>query len=459
MRQKRKQQAQNSTQMHELDMLPALLIQVELGQPLPIIPMFDEKTGRLYRRAICFVRLHTYPLGGLELRFDGYGARPQDYAHYIWDTFETKINEHLQQDGLPARTRLDHEGIPGPTQPKCVEERERFIADAPFVSVIVPTHNRPDLIATCLQSLLSLHYPRYEIIVVDNAPATHATAEFIEHTYGDVAQIRYLREDQQGPALARNSGLMAAKGEITVFCDDDMLVDRYWLVELVRGFSLASKVACVNGHVLPRELETPAQLWFEEYCRYSWSNHWFTTRISSHSQRHVHLYRPALFGAGASMAFDTKVLRSIKGFDTLLGGNGPVRTGEDVYAIFQIVMHGYTVVYKPTSLAYHPHYREYEKLRVQLYNYGIGLPAFLMKSLLDHPQLLFDLVTKVPYEVLSLLKIRSLQSSMKTTSFPKDLSLAEKQGMLYGPLAYLQTWWMMRNTRKAFQKAFALIED
>src|SRR5205814_5533882 len=119
------------------------------------------------------------------------------------------INEHLQKDGLPTLSGLDERGITSPRTPVCLEERERFLADAPFVSIIVPTRDRPERIATCLRSLLALQYPRYEVIIVDNAPATTATAELIQQTYQEVPQVRYLREDRPGPSAARNCGIMA----------------------------------------------------------------------------------------------------------------------------------------------------------------------------------------------------------------------------------------------------------
>jgi glycosyltransferase involved in cell wall biosynthesis len=45
-------------------------------------------------------------------------------------------------------------------------------------------------------------------------------------------RVRYLREDRPGVSWARNRGMMAARGEILAFVDDDVVVDLYWLVEL-----------------------------------------------------------------------------------------------------------------------------------------------------------------------------------------------------------------------------------
>ena len=45
------------------DIAPTHIIEIEVGQPLPDISAFDQKTGQHYRRARCLVRLHAQPLG------------------------------------------------------------------------------------------------------------------------------------------------------------------------------------------------------------------------------------------------------------------------------------------------------------------------------------------------------------------------------------------------------------
>jgi cellulose synthase/poly-beta-1,6-N-acetylglucosamine synthase-like glycosyltransferase len=268
-------------------------------------------------------------LGVIELQLKESGIGPDQYAQQIWLALSTQINEHLRQDGLPAATELDTAGLSSPATPPCIAERERFLAHAPFVSVIVTTHDRPERIQPCLHSLLALHYSQYEVIVVDNAPSTSATADFIQQTYGDVSRIRYLREDRPGASWGRNCGAMAARGGILAFVDDDVVVDRYWLVELVRAFGVADDVACVTGLGLPLELETASQFWFEEHGAF---NNGFTRRIFDMQENHpktpLHPYAVGRFGAGATMAFKAAFLHDVGGFDPALGAGSPARGGK-----------------------------------------------------------------------------------------------------------------------------------
>ena len=376
----------------------------------------------------------------VEFYFDEQGVSASVCTQHIWCNLQTKINEHLRQDGLPQITELEVTGLPNTTMPRCLEEREQFLEHAPFVSVIVSTRDRPEQLQPCLHSLMAMHYPHYEVIVVDNAPSTSATADHIQQTYGDIPQMRYIREDCPGLSVARNCGINAAKGEILAFTDDDVVVDAYWLAGLVRAFNVSTNVACVTGLVLPLELETPAQLWFEEYVGGSWSDSWFTQSVFDTKKRHVHLFRPGEHGGGANMAFTAAFLRSIGGFDPALGA-GRKAGGEDHATLFLAIARGYNLVHEPASLVYHLHRRDYAALQKQIYHYGTGFIAYLIKSVLDTPQILLDLITKLPFDFISILNSRLSKSRKRSLDYPKELDWLEMKGRLYGPFAYIQSRW------------------
>ncbi len=88
----------------------------------------------------------------------------------------------------------------------------------PRVSVIITTHNRPDLLPRAIESARAAG-SEIEIIVVDDA-SSDATAEICKSIQG----INYVRVDRnQGVAGARNIGLVAGSGEFVSFLDDDDL--------------------------------------------------------------------------------------------------------------------------------------------------------------------------------------------------------------------------------------------
>lgn len=431
---------------------PTRIVEIELNQPLSDLPALKDLTGQPYRKALCLARLHSQPLGIAEIALDNGTLSAQTLAHRIWQALGEQVNSHLQQDGLAPISKLGEQGISTSATPACLEKRAHFLARAPFASVIVATRNRPELLQRCLQALLALRYPHYEIIIVDNAPSTSATADLIEQSYQHISQVRYVREDCPGLSHARNRGIQEARGEILAITDDDVVVDSNWLLELAQGFEgskaeskaeskeESEKIVCVSGLVLPMEIETQAQGWFEQYGGYSKG---FTRRLFDTGQHHpgtpLFPYTAGLLGTGANIAFKAAYLREIGGFDPALGAGTLAQGGEDLAIFFYIVMQGHTIAYEPAALLYHPHHRTHSALRKQMYSYGVGLTAYLTKIVLDQPMLLLDLIKKIPYGLFFTFNTHSPKNKKKSANYPKELTKLELRGMLYGPLAYLKS--------------------
>jgi glycosyltransferase involved in cell wall biosynthesis len=83
-------------------------------------------------------------------------------------------------------------------------------------SVIIPTYNRADLLERCLRSLVEAGVPDLEIIVVDDGGSDHS-AEVVRAFPG----ATYLRQENAGPATARNHGFAASRGRYVAFIDSD----------------------------------------------------------------------------------------------------------------------------------------------------------------------------------------------------------------------------------------------
>jgi GT2 family glycosyltransferase len=95
-------------------------------------------------------------------------------------------------------------------------------------SVIVPTFNRADRLARCLEALAAQAHPDFEVIVVDDG-SPKPVAPICE-AFGP--RVRCIRQQNAGPARARNTGAMAARGEFLAFTDDDCRPRPGWLVAL-----------------------------------------------------------------------------------------------------------------------------------------------------------------------------------------------------------------------------------
>lgn len=93
---------------------------------------------------------------------------------------------------------------------------------APLVSVIMPAYNAAATIEEALQSALKQTYRPLEVVVVDDG-STDATADIVQQRFGE--QVRLLREPHRGRASARNTALLAAKGDLIQFLDADDLLE------------------------------------------------------------------------------------------------------------------------------------------------------------------------------------------------------------------------------------------
>ncbi|MEI8196057.1 MAG: glycosyltransferase family A protein [Phycisphaerae bacterium] len=89
----------------------------------------------------------------------------------------------------------------------------------PLVSVIIPTYKHQDYVLESIASVRAQTFTDWELIVVnDGSPDdTHHVLQPL----ADAGVIRYLRQENQGQARARNRGLAEARGEFIAFLDDD----------------------------------------------------------------------------------------------------------------------------------------------------------------------------------------------------------------------------------------------
>lgn len=91
----------------------------------------------------------------------------------------------------------------------------------PLVSVILPTHDRPERLGGAIRSVLSQTYTNLELLVVDDGSVVPVD-EVVAKVAGDDERVRLLRlPNSQGAAGARNAGLEEISGEVVTFLDDD----------------------------------------------------------------------------------------------------------------------------------------------------------------------------------------------------------------------------------------------
>ncbi|MER9616733.1 glycosyltransferase [Mesorhizobium sp. M0207] len=241
----------------------------------------------------------------------------------------------------------------------------------PSASVVICTRDRPKELRRCLSSLPQQSVPPAEIIVVDNASTGSETREVAL-----AAGAIYVREDRPGLDIARNRGAHRASAEIVAYTDDDVLLHPQWLEQLITAFDRPSTGA-VTGLVLPAELATEAQRYFETFWSFGQGYRPQLFRAADFASSRHEVFPAWKIGAGASMAFRRDVFDRAGLFDERLDVGQAGCSGDSEYW-YRLLANGYDCRYQPTSVAFHFHRRTMEGLAKQIYFYMRGHSAALL---------------------------------------------------------------------------------
>jgi len=196
-------------------------------------------------------------------------------------------------------------------------------------SVIIPVYNAMNTVEPCLRAVTQQSFDRkeYEIIVVDDG-STDMTPDIIRKF-----PVQYFRQENQGPATARNKGAQEAKGEIILFTDADCMPQNNWIEEMVKPFD-DPKVMAVKGAYKTNQSALTArfaQIEFEER---------FEMLKKVESIDMVDTY---------SAGYRRSIFLSFGGFDSSF----PVANNEDTEFSYKMSQAGQRMVFNPNAIVYH----------------------------------------------------------------------------------------------------------
>jgi GT2 family glycosyltransferase len=363
-----------------------------------------------YRSLWCLLRLNGNPV-----------------SISFWDVEDDdNVNESdLLADGLPDdRTNADSLGKPSFNPSSCE------------MTVALCTRERPVELRRALQSLLRQSDMDFDLLVVDNAPLSNASKEIVEELH--FPRCTYVVEPNKGLSRARNTAVAAVRTEYLAWLDDDEIADTDWVMSIKEGFAHPSTPAAVCGVMLPAELETEAQVRFEQYGGFNKGRGLVAEILHLDPDSGIEpLYPLPAIGSGGNMDFKTAALRSTGPFDQCLGAGTRTHGGEET-AIFAILLRsGETILHWPRAIAWHFHRADMPALHKQFYGYSAGLSAFYASMIRSNPRVLFELFALVPHAFRDLKAQRGLdQIDQLPSDFPKTLLRAGRKGLLAGAFAY-----------------------
>lgn len=132
-------------------------------------------------------------------------------------------------------------------------------------TVLVPTSGaRRDYLTDTVRSVQTKNADvDFEIVIVDNGSAYDIAQYLKEQGFAETEKLRVVKEPRMGLVYARHAGAKAARSEILVYIDDDVLVPEGWLRAYLDAFK-NEKAGCVGGKVLP-QYEGPVPDWLGHF--------------------------------------------------------------------------------------------------------------------------------------------------------------------------------------------------
>ncbi|WP_309244110.1 glycosyltransferase [Paenibacillus sp. GbtcB18] len=323
----------------DLGVLPA----INLGIPISYVLFSDSLDDH-----------HDLPDGvyktliSREVSGDGYLMRYGDDYQKDKDSAVTAADMHTVFCYLDSKVKNDH-----------LYKIEEMIDlnDCKYqkkLSIVVCTYKRTQKLISTLESVIEQSSDRneYEIIIVNNdyhnVEIENALVELKKkHLIKEENFLRYVISPLKGLSYARNTGLYAARSDIMLYLDDDVIADYRLVEETINGFNLHPEAGVIGGNIIlnlpePRpEVVIPGQeaLWSQliidgdEYkeSKYQWE-----------------------FPYGANFAVRRTALMLIGGFRTSYGRKGnDYAGGEEIVVSYLMNQIGFKVGLNPKSRVIH----------------------------------------------------------------------------------------------------------
>jgi GT2 family glycosyltransferase len=221
-------------------------------------------------------------------------------------------------------------------------------------SVVVPTFNRPTSLGECLSALALQDYPRqaYEVIVVDDGGS--CDVEALLRPFAGEMKVRVVRQDNRGPASARNLGAAAAAGRFLAFTDDDCQPAPAWLGALDAKLTI-SPDRLAGGPVANALKESPYSVASQIISDFAYARY------------NSDLDQPRFFATN-NISVSTALFHKMGGFDERF----VLSAAEDREFCDAWQTCGLGLVWAPDALVYHRHSMGLGGFWRQHYGYGRG---------------------------------------------------------------------------------------
>lgn len=123
--------------------------------------------------------------------------------------------------------------------------------DLPLISIIIVNHNGKKYLKNCFESILEQRYlkDKIEVLMVDNC----SMDDSITFTIRNYPSVKVIKNDENNYCKANNLGIKKSKGDYIVFLNNDTVVDKDWLINLVKTASSNPRIGAVGSKILLKD--------------------------------------------------------------------------------------------------------------------------------------------------------------------------------------------------------------
>lgn len=239
-----------------------------------------------------------------------------------------------------------------------------------IASVVIPTYRRPKTLRETVEAVCDQTVSDFEVIVVDDGSNTDEQDAVLDEIQRRHGRVRVLRQENAGPAAARNRGWRAAESDTILFTDDDCLPPREWTERLTEAFE--PRVGAVGGTLIPTA-DAERRSVFARLHRYR------NEEIYSRPDEPTVGDENLPMGGTANIAYRRETLEAVDGFDTSF----PTAAGEDADLQKRVADTGYEMKFVPVAVEHNDAY-DWESFKSRAIRHGKG--AFYYKRVHGTPR-------------------------------------------------------------------------
>ncbi len=279
-------------------------------------------------------------------------------------------------------------------------------------SIIIPYYKKRKYIERCLDSVLAQTFTDYEIILVDDG-SEDDIGKLINDKYKD--KIKFIKQQNQGVSVARNTGIAAATKPYIAFLDADDFWSPFYLEKNYEVISVKENVSIIGSHYTKQvnDLET-----FNNKINYFEIIDYFKTAIHN------------------TIFFTSATVVEKKFFDYHMGFNPLLKNGEDIDVWFRVILSGGKGFYIKNTLVFYSTEDENQATRKDLdvnSSFLFKIPYLYTQFYNKYPNADFDVyITKLMY-----LGFRQHYFSEQKRVMVKEIMVLRKKNYFLANLYYM----------------------